>query len=72
MIWQVDYALREVVLEQSEKLDAVRTLEQVWTYLLGKYGVRVKLGNLQCDVLICRVPQIKHAESVTKSISNRS
>ena len=30
------YALREVVLEQTEKLDAVRTVEQVWTYLIGE------------------------------------
>jgi hypothetical protein len=25
-----------VVLEQTEKLDAIRTVEQVWTYLIGE------------------------------------
>ena len=43
----MDYALREVVLEQTEKLDAVRTVEQVWTYLIGeKDGEKKDAGLL--------------------------
>jgi hypothetical protein len=43
----VDYALREVVLEQTEKLDAVRTVEQVWIYLIGeKDGEKKDAGLL--------------------------
>ena len=46
----VDYALREVVLEQTEKLDGVRSMEQVWTYLIGEVGAEVKDAGLMAKL----------------------
>ena len=47
---QVDFALREVVLEQTEKLDGVRTMDQVWTYLIGEAGAERKDAGLMAKL----------------------
>ena len=47
---QVDFALREVVLEQTEKLDGVRTMDQVWNYLIGEAGAERKDAGLMAKL----------------------
>ena len=46
----VDFALREVVLEQTEKLDGVRTQDQIWTYLIGEAGAEPQDAGLMAKL----------------------
>jgi hypothetical protein len=61
----VDYALREVVLEQTEKLDAVRTVEQVWTYLIGEKDGEKKDAGLLAKLFQEQVITTTHTNTLT-------